>query len=230
LKAQRSAENNVQRSLRLRPSVTWRPNTHTRIELSSEVRANYTVDDFLLPGRRASDQAARELRYDLDAEHEIGRGVRIRVSGRVSDLRLGRFLHEPFAEIPFDTLRTTSVWVRLSVGERVQAEVGMRAFIRSDYDRGTTVRYEREDEPGVQYSISRPGRRKIAQIGPTTSILWPLRGGKLIRVDGWATMQSVTNRLYGALPEGLAEVIRRAAIRGTKTLIPNLAVTMQWRF
>ena len=230
LKAERSAENNVQYSLRLRPTLIWRPSRRSRISLIPEVRANYTIDDFLLPGRRPTDQSARELSYTIDAEHELGRGVRILVSGKVSDLRLGRFLNDTFAEIPFDTLRTTSTWVRLKVGERVQAEVGVRTFIRSDFDRSTTVRYEIDDGSGLQSSVTRPGRRQITQIGPTTAVIWPLSGGSFLRLDGWATIQSVTNRLYGELPEGMEQAIRKAARSGTRTLIPNLAVTMQWSF
>ncbi|MDX1428871.1 MAG: hypothetical protein R3282_01235, partial [Rhodothermales bacterium] len=46
LKAERSAENNVQRALRFRPGIVWTPSGKTTIRLTSEVRATYTVDDF----------------------------------------------------------------------------------------------------------------------------------------------------------------------------------------
>ncbi len=230
LKPTRSVENNVQRSLRLRTTIIWRPSPTTRINVTPEVRANYTIDDFLLPGRRATDQSARELSYNLEAEHDFGGGVRLNVTGRLSDLRLGRFLNDAFAEIPFDTLRTTSTWIRLSVGRKVQAEIGLRTFIRSDFDRATTVRYDREDGSGMRASITRPGRRKIAQVGPTTSIVWPLTAGRFLRLDGWATIQTITHTLYGELPVGLESQIRKAAKKGTRKLIPNLSVTMQWQF
>lgn len=227
LKAERSADNNVQRVIRWRPSVDWRPGNDTRIGFSSEVRATYTVDDFLLPGRRPSDQSARELRYSADVEHDFGGGIRVIGSGSTSDLQLGRFLDESFAEIPFDTLRTYSGWIRVAAGRRIQAEVGLRAFVRTDFNRSVSVRYR--PEPGApETSISRPGRTRIDQIGPTTAIAWPMRGGGYLRVDGWVTVQRVSNRLYGALPEGREEVIRRAADRGERTVIPNLSVTMRW--
>ena len=230
LKAERSAENSVQRSLRFRPTVIWRPSRATRINVTTEVRANYSIDDFLLPGRRPTDQSARELSYKLDAEHDFGDGVGIRVTGRWSDLRLGRFLDETFAEIPFDTLRTTSAWVRLNVGRKIRAEIGIRLFFRSDFDRAITIRYDRDDGSAQASTISRPGRRKIAQLGPTTSLVWPLNGGAYLRFDGWATFQTVNFRLYGDLPEGSEGAIRAAAQQGTRTLIPNLAVTMHWPF
>lgn len=227
LKAERSAENNVQRVIRWRPSVDWRPGPGTRIGFSSEVRATYTVDDFLLPGRRPNDQSAREMRYSADVEHDFGAGIRVIGTGSTSDLQLGRFLDDSFAEIPFDTLRTYSGWVRLAAGRRVQAEIGLRAFVRTDYNRSVRVRYRPEPD-APETSISRAGRTRIDQIGPTTALTWPMRGGGYVRFDGWVTVQRVSNTLYGGLPEGREDIIRRAARRGERTLIPNLSVTMLW--
>jgi len=229
LKSLRSAENSVQKSIRYRPSVQWRPSPRTRFRLSSEVRATYTVDDFLLPGRRPTDQAAREMRFDLEADHDFGDGVRALVTASLSDLQLGRFLEDVFAEIPFDTLKTYSVWARVQTGSKVQAELGMRFFIRTDYDRVATVRYQAESS-GEEFSISRMGRKKIGQIGPTTAIVWPMRRNAFLRIDGWATIQRVSHKLYGDLPEGFETDIRSASKRGKRTVIPNLALTMRWAF
>lgn len=221
LRAARSADNNTQRSIRLRPSFSWQPSPATRVRLESEVRATYTVDDFLLPGRRPTDQSAREMRYEMEAEQAVGGGLRLKVDAAFSDLRLGRFLADEFAEIPFDTLRTWSGWVRLQTGGRITAEVGLRYFIRGDFDRSATVSYGDEGA-----AITRPGRRRIDQIGPTTTIIWPMRKGTSIRLDGWAVVQRISTRLYGELPEDEASAIRQAADRGTRSLIPNLTVSM----
>lgn len=229
LKSIRSAENSVQRSIRYRPSLQWRPGPDTRIRLASEVRATYTVDDFVLAGRRPTDQAAREMRYELEAEHAIPGSVRLLFTGSMSDLQLGRFLDEVFAEIPFDTLRTVSAWGRIQTGKSVQAEIGMRVFIRTDFDRSASIRYE-IPESGEEAVISRMGRQRIDQIGPTMAIVWPMRRNAYLRVDGWATFQQISHRLYGDLPEGRSSVIREAARRGRRTMIPNLAVTMRWQW
>ncbi|MBO6574721.1 MAG: hypothetical protein JJ896_04855 [Rhodothermales bacterium] len=237
LKSARSAENNVQQGLRLRPAVRWRPRDGTRISLGSEVRATYTIDDFVLPGRRPGDQAARELRQDLEIEHALAPDLRLLAEARFSDLRLGRFLNDTFAEIPFDTLKTYGGWVRLQSGSRVTAEIGLRVFIRTDYDRSSTVRYPRLEEDGspvvdnagmpLTTTISRPGRKRIAQIGPTCALTWPLRSG-MLRFEGWYTVQRITRDLYGDLPEASAAAIREAARLGERTIIPNLALSMQW--
>ncbi|MCH8277268.1 MAG: hypothetical protein IIA50_07025, partial [Bacteroidetes bacterium] len=61
-------------------------------------------------------------------------------------------------------------------------------------------------------------------------LVWPLRDGAFLRLDGWATVQRITHRLYGDLPEGFEDAIRRSARKGKRTLIPNLAISMQWTF
>jgi hypothetical protein len=163
------------------------------------------------------------------------------VDGSYSDLHLGRLLWDDFAEIPFDTLRTYSGWVRLQVrrGEGITADAGFRFYIRSDFDRSTSIRYPRIDEDGtavldeqgkpVLASISRPGRSWIEQMGPTCSIAWPL-GRSMLRIDGWLNVQHVKRRLYGDLPELSAERIRAAGRSGDRLIVPNVSMTTSWRF
>jgi hypothetical protein len=210
--------------------------------VAPEVRATYTVDDFVLPGRRPTDQSAREVRVAGDAEHEVADGLRVRGAGSYSDLRLGRLLWDSFAEIPFDTLRTYSGWLRVQaqVTPTLFAETGVRLFIRSDFDRATTVRYERVDAEGrvlrdeagqvLLTSITREGRQIIEQVGPTTAITWSLPGGSALRVDGWLYVQHTWQRLYGDLPDEAAGRIAAAARDGTRRVVPNLSVTARWVF
>ncbi|NBC17892.1 MAG: hypothetical protein GVY18_11325 [Bacteroidetes bacterium] len=242
INAERSAENNVQRSLRLRPSIRWTPSSRTRVEVAPEVRATYTVDDFVLPGRRSTDQSAREVRMAGAVEQEVAEGLRVLGDGSYSDLRLGRLLWDTFAEIPFDTLRTYSGWLRVQaqVTPRLFAETGVRLFIRSDFDRATTVRYARvgadgevlRDEAGAVLltSITREGRQIIEQIGPTTSLTWSLPGGSALRVEGWLYVQHTWQRLYGDLPDDAADRITAAARDGSRRIVPNLTVTARWAF
>ena len=235
LKAARSAENNVQRSLRLRPGVRWRPSERTRLNLASEVRATYTVDDFVLPGRRPTDQSAREMRVELELDQTVWEDVRLKVSGSYADLRLGRLLWDSFAEIPFDTLRTYNAWIHVESGGRLRADIGWRQYLRSDYDRAATVRYPRVGTDGrvlrdadgraLTSTIARPGRRWIRQMGPTAALHWERQPSSL-RLDVWANMQRVYHRLFGDLPEQSAARIRAAARRGTRRLIPMMTLTV----
>ena len=227
IKANRSSENNVQRSLRYRPAVEWHPGQNTSLRVGSEVRATYTVDDFLLPGRRPTDQSAREMRHEFEFEHATSDGIRIKANGSYSDLRLGRFMNDAFAEIPFDTLKTYSGWARIQTSGKIQAELGLRFFIRTDFDRSASVRYT-HPETGLESRISRMGRTRIDQIGPTTAISWFVSTDAQLRLEGWAMVQRVSHILYGELPEGLESAIRRASSRGNRSVIPNITVSMRW--
>ncbi len=238
LKARRSAENNVQQTLRFRPTVIWTPSEPAYFRVSSEVRATYTVDDFVLEGRRPTDQAAREMKYEAEYRQQLGGGFELHATGGFSDLRLGRFLENQFAEIPFDTLQTYSGWVRLRAEGRLTSEVGIRLFVRTDFERANTVRYRRIDENGnfvvdkegivQRTTISRPGRRWIEQVGPTFAIIWPMKKASALRLDGWLNIQHIRQRLYGDLPPDLVEHIQREARKGTFKTIPNISLTVLW--
>ena len=229
LNAERSAENNVQRSLRLRPSMEWTPRSLTRIHIASEVRATYTTDDFVLPGRRSSDQSAREMRLESELEHRLFSNTDVKWSGSFSDLRLGRLSWEAFTEIPFDTLRTYTSWLRVQSGHRLRGELGWRAFLRSDYDRAITVRYQRPNdlETELRGTITRPGKRWIIQSGPSAAIYW-IRGQTTLRLDTWANWQRLRYRLYGQLPPANKESIQQSARRGTRRLIPLVSLSIFW--
>jgi hypothetical protein len=196
------------------------------------------VDDFLLEGRRPTDQSAREMQYDSEFRQQLGSGFEVVATGGLSDLRLGRFLKDAFAEIPFDTLRTYSGWFRLRSEGRLDAEVGLRLFVRTDFERASTVRYRRIDDAGnyvvdeqgnvVRNTITRPGRRWIEQLGPTFAVTWPMKRASALRLDGWLNVQHIRQRLYGELPEESAAHIRREARRGSKKIIPNLTISVLW--
>ncbi len=229
LRAARSAENSRRFSLRLRPSLRWRPSPNTDVQLNSSVRATYTVDDFELPNQTPNDQSARELRYTGSLMQRLTNGVVLRAEGNWGHLLLGRLLWEDFAEIPFDTLRTTSGWVRLQVGQRWTAEAGVRFFVRRDFDRAVSVRYDRPDGGG-QGLVTRSGREWIEQIGPTAAFTWPMAGGSELRIDGWLQVQRVRQALFGDLPEDEVSEIEAAASRGTRRVVPNVRMQVIWRF
>ena len=225
LKAERSADNYVQRTLRMRPSVTWRPTDETAVQATSEVRATYTVDDFVLSGRRPSDQSAREMRFETQIEQGVAKDLKVLAEGSYADLHLGRLQWESFAEIPFDTLRTYRAWLHFQSGRRIVADIGWRIFIRSDYDRSATVTYT--DADGITRTISKPGRRRIDQSGPTAAILWQM-GRASLRMEGWLNQQHIRYRLFGELPELRRDAISDAARKGSKLLIPNVLLSLTW--
>ncbi|MEM1270700.1 MAG: hypothetical protein AAGI08_11720, partial [Bacteroidota bacterium] len=232
LRAARSAENNRRFSLRLRPVMRWTPSARTRLRFESAVRATYTVDDFQIEGQTPNDQSARELRYAGQFEHQFDDGLAVLADGTFSDLLLGRLLWEQFAEIPFDTLRTVSGWVRVRAGRQPAAEIGVRAFVRRDFDRATTVQYTlpgADGAPGLETTITRPGREWIEQVGPTASLTWETPSGSVLRIDGWIQFQRVRQVLFGTLPENEADRIRAAARRGVRRVVPNVTARVVWQ-
>ena len=118
------------------------------------------------------------------------------------------------------------------------ADIGIRAFVRSDYNQNTSVTYGVVDAQGnpsvdpegnlISATITRPGRNIIRQMGPTSSMLWPLNKRSSLRLDGWLIFQRVYQRLYGELPDASAKSIEAAARRGRLTVIPNMSMTIRW--
>jgi hypothetical protein len=228
LNALRSAENNRQRSLRVRPIVRWQAAPGTRIDLATELRATYTVADFVLPGRRPNDQSAREMRYDLSVDHQLAPGLAVAAMAAHSDLRLGRLIWERFAEIPFDTLRTYSGWLRIRTTGTIASEVGFRIYARSDYERAMTVNYATDHNSAR--TVTRAGREWVIQTGPTCSVRWNMSDRGVLRLDGWLNTQNIRRRLYGELPEDDAFLIRDAARSFDRRVVPNLSLTAGWSF
>ncbi len=230
LKSLRSAENNTQRSLRLRPVVEWTPSARTDIRFGSEVRATYTEDFFVLPGRRPRDQSARELRHDLRIAHRLNNSMEAVGHTSYSALHLGRFLGDRFAEIPLDTLNTVTGRFTLTVGKKLQSKVGMRGLNRSDYSPALTQRYPDPSGSSGELTITRPGRETIMQIGPTAGFSWSNTGRSLLTLDGWLAFQHVSRKLYGLATEPDVRIIEREASRGTRKTIPNVTISMTWFF
>ncbi|HRK73785.1 MAG TPA: hypothetical protein PLL64_05885, partial [Rhodothermales bacterium] len=238
LKADRSIENNTQRSLRWRPAIRWQPTEQTRFTFSPEVRATYTVDDFELAGRLKNDQSARELRFDTTIEHRWPDESRLSLTSDFSDLRLGRLLWAAFAEIPFDTVQTYSGWARYRVGTTWTAEVGLRLFLRQDYNRNLTLYYNQWDGNGepvlgidgkpVRKALSGAGWEIIRQLGPTTALALPLGKGSSLRAEGWLQYQNIRQQLHQTLPD-LPEVLH-AARKGRTQLFPNISIGVLWRW
>ncbi|MBL7977174.1 MAG: hypothetical protein JNN12_02455 [Bacteroidetes Order II. Incertae sedis bacterium] len=238
LKADRSIENNIQHSLRWRPTIRWLPADQTRITFSPEVRATYTVDDFELAGRLKNDQSARELRFDTTIEHRWSDESRLSLASDFSDLRLGRLLWAAFAEIPFDTVQTYSGWARYRVGTTWTAEVGVRLFLRQDYNQNLTLYYDQWDGNGeptlgadgkpIRKALSGAGWEVIRQLGPTTAVVFPLGKGSSLHAEGWLQYQNIRQQFHQTLPD-IPEVLH-AARKGRTQLFPHISIGVLWRW
>ncbi len=240
LKSSRSAENSRRNSLRLYPGVEWRKDIDSFFRFNTEVRATYTVDDFLIEGRPKNDQSARELKYSLSLSRPLGEELIVKADLSTSDLILGRLRWEEFAEIPFDTLNISSAWIRLKTGKALVGELGWRVLVRSDYDRNASVRYSPIDDNGdvilddqgdvLSVLFSGIGRRQITQFGPTASLSWEMPTGSRLFFDGWIQRQKISERLYAPFPSGQEEAIQNAGKKGTTRYVPNFSIAVSISF
>lgn len=219
----RSSENNRRYTLQLRPETEWRPSDKLRARLHSAVRATYTVYDYEIAGRPNRDQSAREFRLGTEIEAEPADAIYLRGTLDMSHLRLGRLLWDRFAEIPFDTLRTTRL--RLSAGADVTsdlyAQIGMRMLHRSSFEPRARIPFDGG-------TLQRSARRILLQIGPTAQITWRA-GRSQIELGGWLAVQQVRRRVYGPFPDGERDAVQRAATEDAR-VIPRLALRTRWLF
>ena len=238
LKASRSIENARRNSLRLYPGLEWRKDIDSFFRFSTEVRATYTVDDFVIEGRPQNDQSARELQYSFVMSQPLKDDLILKADLSTSNLMLGRLQWDEFAEIPFDTLNTSSAWVRLRAGRSLIGEIGWRVLFRSDHDRNTSVRYTPVNEDGspvtdadgVPLSVlfSSLGRRQITQYGPTCSLSWDMSNNSSILFDGWVQRQKISEKLYGPFPNGQDAAVIAAGKKGTTRYVPNFSIGVLW--
>jgi hypothetical protein len=209
--------------------MRWRPSPSTDITFDTEVRAVYTTDDFDLPNQPKNDQSARELKYIAAVRRRIADDATLNLEASYSKLLLGRLLWTEFREIPFDTLQTTTGFASIRIGRRIMAETGLRALYRSDFERSLTVRYTVGSGTDERIEvITRPGRERLLQIGPTTELTFPMTNRSELRMSGWIQFQQVRFTLYGELPEEDAPAIRKAADVVERRTIPNLMMTLIW--
>ena len=93
-------------------------------------------------------------------------------------------------------------------------------FARSDFDRAVFV--ATADGP-----VSRPGRNRLAKVGPTMRLLVPIPSTRArVALDGWWAWQ----RTWAAFDGPLDPAVRAAARRGTTRFLPMLRLDSVWRW
>lgn len=233
LQAERSIDNHWRRSLRLRPYFQWMPFESLRIRQNFGIRANYTVDDFELPGRRSNNQSSREFSFNTQVDWNFASDWNISGEASRSELRIGRLFWDSFTEIPTDTLTTYNFELMLtrSIG-RAEISAGGRYFIKVDYLPQTTLTTTIPDDDGGEQPISQsaPGRQITRQIGPSVDINIPFSSGNRLQFRGWLQNQGVNRHLYMTYPDEVAEFFRREERRTSRRLYPNMEMQVSFQF
>ncbi len=231
--AERSIENNRRQSIRLLPEYTWDPFSWLQIRQQLLVRANYTVEDFEVPGRPKNDQVSREFAINTQADINVAREWWLELSGSRSELRIGRLLWDEFREIPTDTLITYNA--RAMVTHRsggLITSVGMRYHLKLDFlPRATNVAEDvLEDGSVVQRTRSAPGQQRTFQWGPMVQMRLPLYSRNELLVNGWYQMQGIRQKLYTVYPEEFRDLFERAERNVRRRTFPNVEITARFRF
>lgn len=231
--AERSIENNRRQSIRLLPEYTWDPFSWLQIRQQLLVRANYTVEDFEVPGRPKNDQVSREFAINTQADINVAREWWLELSGSRSELRIGRLLWDEFREIPTDTLITYNA--RAMVTHRsggLITSVGMRYHLKLDFLPRATIVAEDvlEDGSVVQRTRSAPGKQRTFQWGPMVQMRLPLYSRNELLVNGWYQMQGIRQKLYTVYPEEFRDLFERAERNVRRRTFPNVEITARFRF
>lgn len=231
--AERSIENNKRRSVRLIPEFEWEPFSWLSIRQQFLVRANYTVEDFELPGRPKNDQASREFGIANHADISLNPEWQVHVSASRSELRIGRLLWKEFREIPTDTLITYDS--RLMVSHRSGSLItaaGIRHNLKIDYLSRATIVAEGVSADGTAVQLTRiaPGQQRTVQWGPVVEMRLPLYSRNELIINGWYQMQAIRQRLYTEFPEEFKPLFESAQRQVRRRTYPNLEIIARFRF
>lgn len=232
LYSERSIENNWRRSLRLIPRVTWNPSDRVTFSQGFMVRANYTVEDFELPGRQKSDQSAREMAFLSDFSYQFTPEWSLDIEASRSELRIGRLYWSTFEETPIDTLITYDIKATISKSYgQVIVTSGIRYFRKFDFLQHGSVQIE-TTRNGAITRITRigTGNQTTTQWGPVVTVQLPFFSGNELFINGWYQHQKSWRRLYIDYPEEFREEFRRAERQTSRRVFPNLEMTARFRF
>ena len=222
LQRSRSIENGVQQGLRWRPEIRWTPGPGTDVNVYAEVRATYTIDDFVLPGRPRSDQSAREWRSGVTARHRLNDRYSLRTEMRYGELRLGRFIAKRFAEIPVDTLQTFSGKMVLQRDAQLVSQLGLSWFVRSDHSPSQRVTIDNVTATG-------PGRILLIRVGPHVALRGRVHRRLAVTLESWWAVQQRGVHLFGGIPDGAPSSFRTRARRMDRTFLPLFETSLVWR-
>ncbi len=233
LRAERSIDNHWRRVLRLRPYFEWSPFESLRIRQFFGIRANYTVDDFELPGRTGNNRSSREFNFRTQVDWDIGTDWNISAEASRSELRIGRLFWDSFTEIPTDTLTTYNFDLMISreIG-RAEIAAGGRYFIKLDYLPQTTLTTTIPGEEGGEQPVSQtaPGRQITRQFGPAVDINIPFSSGNRLQFRGWLQNEGINRRLFTAYPDEVEEAFRQEERRTSRRQYPNMELQVSFQF
>jgi hypothetical protein len=200
IKAQRSAQNNWNRSFRLAPSVVYTSEGFSA-RPQFEILANYTSFDFEDVLTQAQSFSFRQIAYRDSLVWQMGAGATLETRIIFRYFERGEFRWREFAELPRD--RNYEAFVRV-LGFAMADEVL----------HGTAFNNVRIGVGARLYVLSQQGATPAARvpeflnqtIGPEVSCEMPFLSGTLLRLGGWYEFQFDRTRLLRQIPNVLLSI------------------------
>jgi hypothetical protein len=188
LRAQRSANNNWNRVLRLTPALTYQPVKWFKTTNAFEVLANYTVYDFedLVSGLRSLSY--RQVGWIDSTQIFLTNNTRLNFFSHVRRYERGELRWRAFSERPVHSFE--EVTLIASVQYDIQPGTiafagGIRYFNRNRY------RYQERE---------RKLETQLRNVGPTCFIYWNINRQFMLTVHGWYEMQFRDSVYFSSIP------------------------------
>ncbi len=172
LLAERSANNNINRVLRLAPRTIWQPASWLSTTNGFEVLANYTVYDFEAQTALVRSFSYRQFSWVDSTQVEFSPRVGLDFFTYLKLYERGLLKWDDFRERTENSYvdRTVALQVRFTPGETAEFALGIRYFSQSRYIFNDGVR-----TPDTFTS----------SVGPTTAIRWLIGPHSRLQFEGW---------------------------------------------
>jgi hypothetical protein len=194
---ERSANNNVNRVLRLAPRVTYRPAAGISSANTFEVLANYTVYDFEEGSSLARSFSYRQFAWLDSTSVDVTSRVGLDFFAYFKLYERGRFDWDEFTERTENSFidRTLAAQLRFSPSAGTMLAAGVRSFSQARYD---------------HVGGERRRAASLHSIGPTCVIQWAIGPASRLLLRGWYERR--------AQPDGSA--------RSFPTIVMNVSVNL----
>jgi len=177
LQAQRSANNNWNRVLRLTPSLTFEPFDWLKTTNAFEVMANYTVYDFEDMLTNLRSLSYRQVGWIDSTRVQLTENTRFDFFSHYRRYERGELRWNAFAERPLHSFEEVTLIASLRYDVRpgsIAFAGGIRYFNRNRYRYN---QHEREFES------------QLRNVGPTCYVFWDIDQRVRLTIQGWYELQ-----------------------------------------
>jgi hypothetical protein len=177
--ADRSANNNWNRVVRLSPRVEYQPSSRFKTTNAFEVLANYTVYDFENQVFSVKSFSFRQFSFIDSTTIQLSRRVAMDLSLRVKLYERGQLSWREFKERPVNYFDDRTYWGQF----RYTPDAGLTFAVGFRYFSLTRFRYDAKE---------RAFDNRLVNYGPTCLIEWSASRETRLLISGWYEAQAQT--------------------------------------